>query len=1013
MKWVIYPHTMNKFPTYTFLSELFLRAPYYSFGGYDPDRLEEVLKDHGFRNGLFLASPAFYRVLKEKGFELCRLSEKEKHSAGKYYNRMCFRPTPFGSFASFTLLSWAGGETVKLAGEEGTVLHLFPDAKLAASQPRVPIAKGDIELIKNPTLYALGSEMRFVKSVIDPRGHYRFTLESIDADDFYHSLFRLFAKAQNRSDLVSWIGQYAECDLAEANDFCEFLLNEQILYSPLTGHIIGDPLEGEKCDPCRKTWSKYQGVSVKITASLEAIAGQAALTLKNTGIGEHTNYFYAGLERSVYGGGPGEQDQAEIALAVALLRRLASPSSSAALTKFIADFQGRFDREKVPLLAALDPDAGISYGNFGISGPARGFEDINIREAQEKAEPVAWTKLHSWLFGLLSAAREHGRFSPLVLTEAHFSEIEQLMESGLAPSTIAVMFRKTADHLLIEYAGGAAAAGLVGRFSVFSSEAAALCEKLAGLEAQSDPEILFADIGQLSDEHTDNINRRLKIYPYEIPLNVYSILGDAAQLKPEDLTLCVREGQLILESSSLRKRVIPRLASAYNFKHNELAIFRLLGDLQYQGLQANLNFNPEFFFPGMRFYPRVQISRTIISPARWHFDSAELGQLENGPVADSLSHLRDFRQRFSLPQKVSIGQFDQQLVFDLSNVQEALFFLKCIKGVTELTITEYLLPDRSVKCGYEPFAGQFIAFLHHSEKIYDERFVSDVTASDETVRSFLPGSSWLYIKIFCTPASADRIIAKVVRPVISRNLGEIRKWFFIRYVENGYHLRLRLQVPEEQVGRMLVELKDQLVMTGHESLVKNYQADIYKREMERYAGVIEEVEAFFHAGSELVAHYLELTEEHEVLSAFFLGLYTAYQMVLCFQDELAALKEFTGQMAADFISKFGGNKELKRDMDLKYRSMRGEVEALLEGPVPVQALAVEFSALIGRVTGIVNKIAEQKSDRWAVLLADLVHMQMNRTFSVKQRTHEFMVYYFLNKYAVSRLAKALKADQVL
>src|ERR1700753_2600742 len=100
---------MNNFPTYNFLPELFLRAPYYSFAGYDPERLEEVLKDRGFRNGLFLASPAFYNELKKKEFELHKLAEKEKHSVSKYYNRMCFRPTPFGSFASFSLLTWGKG----------------------------------------------------------------------------------------------------------------------------------------------------------------------------------------------------------------------------------------------------------------------------------------------------------------------------------------------------------------------------------------------------------------------------------------------------------------------------------------------------------------------------------------------------------------------------------------------------------------------------------------------------------------------------------------------------------------------------------------------------------------------------------------------------------------------------------------------------------------------------------------------------------------------------------------
>jgi len=39
------------------------------------------------------------------------------------------------------------------------------------------------------------------------------------------------------------------------------------------------------------------------------------------------------------------------------------------------------------------------------------------------------------------------------------------------------------------------------------------------------------------------------------------------------------------------------------------------------------------------------------------------------------------------------------------------------------------------------------------------------------------------------------------------------------------------------------------------------------------------------------------------------------------------------------------------------------------------------------------------------LLADLVHMQLNRTFSVRQRQQELLVYYCLQKYTSSRLAR--------
>ncbi|KIA90917.1 hypothetical protein OC25_23750, partial [Pedobacter kyungheensis] len=112
---------------YRFLPEVFLRAPYYSFSGYDLSRLPEVLQQQAFRNAVFLASAGFYRLLEKKEFDFDRLTDKEKHSLFKYYNRMCFRSTPFGSFSSFTLLQWGSGGQVRLSEADESVLHLLPD----------------------------------------------------------------------------------------------------------------------------------------------------------------------------------------------------------------------------------------------------------------------------------------------------------------------------------------------------------------------------------------------------------------------------------------------------------------------------------------------------------------------------------------------------------------------------------------------------------------------------------------------------------------------------------------------------------------------------------------------------------------------------------------------------------------------------------------------------------------------------------------------------------------------
>ena len=1000
--------------TYEFLPELFLRAPYYSFNRYDPERLPEVLAMEAFRNAVFLASPGFYRQLEAKGFNFARLNPKEKHTLCKYYNRMSFRPVPFGSFASFSLLAWGNGETVRLGGDETAVLHVLPDESLRVQlQDSADGLRPDTLLIKSPTLYRLGREYRFVKTQPDEKGHYQFSLDALPAEKIHQALFAGFKKGPvSAGELAALIAALSGCMLTEAQDYLAFLVRDQVLYAPGRPSVICPSGPGPVLPGPDVFWLKYKNRPFLKTGSLAAAAAELE-SLLPAKPQENGPCFYAALERQCESGGPGTQDQAALGAAIGVLRRLALPFSPPNLEQFREDFRARFDLEKVPLLRALDPDAGVGYGNNGISGIVMDYGALRFPEQAGKPEPLEWTPVHRLLFRLWGTAQQRGPWAPLVITEPGLAELDAYQPPVLPPPTLAVMFRKTGDHLLVEYAGSASATALAGRFSAFSPDVEKLCRRLAALEEAAHPDLVFADIGQLSDAHTDNINRRQPVYPFEIPLNVYSALPPGKQLPPEDLLVSVRSGEVILESIRLKKRVIPRLATAYNHRHNGLALFRLLGDLQYQGLQASLSFNMESLFPGLSFYPRVLFGGVILSLARWNFEAADLAALQAAQQGDELSALRRFRGEHGLPQMVSMGNTDQQLVFDLASPQEAFFFLRCLQGLKKLTLVEYLPPGRSVKTGSKPLSGQFIAFLSHPEKIYNGLAAHSLPKTAKASRDFLPGSEWLYLKLYCTPESADGILANVIWPVIRKNAPLISAWFFIRYFENGHHLRLRVRMAPEKAGLLLAALKVQLRRSGSEELIRNYQGDTYRRELERYgAALITEVETLFCAGSGLVARFAVLQESEKTgLTHLMLGVYSAYHLVACFMPGGALMLDFFKLMAARFLKGFGGDKVLKADLDREYRALKNEIGTLLEKPVPEKSLAPAFKKMLTRAAAIEKQIRQQPAAERQALLADLVHMQLNRTFRIKQRQQELMVYYFLEKYMLSLMARQNKSLQ--
>ncbi len=63
-------------------------------------------------------------------------------------------------------------------------------------------------------------------------------------------------------------------------------------------------------------------------------------------------------------------------------------------------------------------------------------------------------------------------------------------------------------------------------------------------------------------------------------------------------------------------------------------------------------------------------------------------------------------------------------------------------------------------------------------------------------RKFIPGSRWLYFKIYTGIKTADEVATRTLLPLL-RELYEaklIDDWFFIRYTDPDFHLRLRLLV---------------------------------------------------------------------------------------------------------------------------------------------------------------------------------------------------------------------------
>lgn len=65
-------------------------------------------------------------------------------------------------------------------------------------------------------------------------------------------------------------------------------------------------------------------------------------------------------------------------------------------------------------------------------------------------------------------------------------------------------------------------------------------------------------------------------------------------------------------------------------------------------------------------------------------------------------------------------------------------------------------------------------------------------------RTFIPGSEWIYFKLYTGTKTADAILKNelyvYVNEMLSNDIAD--KWFFIRYTDPDFHIRLRLHLKE-------------------------------------------------------------------------------------------------------------------------------------------------------------------------------------------------------------------------
>jgi thiopeptide-type bacteriocin biosynthesis protein len=587
-------------------------------------------------------------------------------------------------------------------------------------------------------------------------------------------------------------------------------------------------------------------------------------------------------------------------------------------------------------------------------------------------------------------------------------------------------------QLLFENAGGPSGARLLGRFCHADAGLAAQVEEHLRAEEAHRPDAIFAEIVHLPQGRIGNILARPVLREYEIPFLGRSGAPLERQIPLSDLRVSVEGSRIVLRSARLGKEVIPRLTSAHNFWHGSLGVYRFLCILQSQGVLGGVSWSwgPLDSAPAL---PRVTCGRLVLARATWWMTPDEIKTLAKAKGAERYAQVQEWRRKRGLPRLIAQVDADNELLIDLDNVLSIETFIDVIEERDQARIVEFFPgPDLLAASGPEgrflneiliPFTRRPAAAATADAAPRPQPAAVAAPVAAKVQRSFPPGSEWLYAKLYTGTATADGLLREVLTPVARDAVatGEADGWFFIRYGDPEWHLRVRFHGdPSRLQSGVLPRLHAAFEPLLADGRIWRVQLDTYEREVERYGGPegIGLAERLFQIDSETVLAILEMLEGDE-------GADLRWRLALRGIDMLVGDLRFDPetrlrvmrQMREGFAREFGGGKGLRVQLDQRFRQEWRSLTPLLDPAGDAESdLAPALELLRQRSernAPIVEELrALEAAGRLNQPLADLapslVHMHVNRIIRSAQRAHEMVLYDFLYLLYESKAARERK-----
>jgi thiopeptide-type bacteriocin biosynthesis protein len=631
----------------------------------------------------------------------------------------------------------------------------------------------------------------------------------------------------------------------------------------------------------------------------------------------------------------------EVLVNISKLGKLLIAPKNLRLEKFKDEFLRRYDGAETPLLRLLDPEHGIPYGENSLSPQGDILVDLNSPAKEQNVKG----SLPDFLLDKFIACVKEGK-EVISLSEEDLKSKDEPLENSTAYIFGSFFKMGDAHKFHLKSYGGSTGISLMSRFSLGNESLAKRLGEITAYE-QSISTSILAEVIHLPEGKSGNVVLHDKLRDYHIAYLGHE-QGDC--IPASDLMVSMVAGEVILRSKKYNKRILPKLSHAYNYTTG-LPIYCFLGDLQACGAQFIFDWG---FLSGASYLPRVVFNNLILSRQEWNLTKLNFKALEK-----------------SLARYIVIVEGDNELFLDLEQnickeiLQDYVWKKDAVKVQEFLHRPENCFANGHVTEVVIPVKGKGF-----SEKILDSSVI------DRPRLTFLPGSQWLYFKLYMGPKTADVFLRDRINSLVDllKKEGFIQKWFFIRYQDPNHHLRLRFYHGSNPhfYTRILEAFH---AICGDE--IQDVQLNSYKPEYDRYTDM-EEAENLFMQDSELVLSRLESDEELYRLETS-LRQINDFLSVLSLPDKI----EFCLAYRNAFLVEFG--EDLKSVLNKKYRQNFNVINHILSNTSKTDSKVKNIAAL-----------------------PSYIHMHVNRNFIRESRKYEMTLYHFLFRYYTFKEATGYK-----